>query len=71
MIFLADVEKFKEKIVKEAKEQGVDPKYLFFAYEEKGDTRFVSSIIGKGELHNVVGMLERAKHDFLKLIDKQ
>lgn len=68
---MANTEKLKEKIVKEAKDQGLEPKYLFFAYEENGDTKFVSSIIGKGELHTVVGMLERAKHDFLKLIDKQ
>lgn len=60
----------KEKIVKEAKEQGVEPKYFFIAFEEKGDLRFTSSIIGKGELHAVVGMLERAKHDYLKMIDK-
>ena len=68
---MVNFEKIKEKIIKEAKEQGVEPKYVFFAFEENGDTKFSQSVIGKGELHMVVGMLERAKHDFLKMIDKQ
>ncbi|GEM_PF-2584680 len=68
---MLDTEKLKEKIIKEAKDAGVEPKYFFFAYEDKEDTKFTSSIIGTGELHMVVGMLERAKHDFLKMIDKR
>lgn len=65
-----NAEKLKEKIVKEVKDQGAEAKYFFVAFEENGDTKFSSSVIGKGELHSVVGMLERAKHDYLKLIDK-
>lgn len=70
-MLVLNAEKLKEKIAKEAKEQGLEPKYFFFAFEENGELKFSSSIIGKGELHAIIGMLERAKHDFIKMIDRQ
>ena len=68
---MSDTDKLKQALSKEAKEQGIEPLYFFFAFKEGDDTRFVSSTMAKAELHMVVGMLERAKHDFLKTIDRQ
>lgn len=68
---MSNADKLKQALSKEAKEQGIEPLYFFFAFKEGDDTRFVSSTIGKTEMHMIIGMLERAKHDFLKRIERQ
>ena len=67
---MSDTDKLKQALSKEAKEQGIEPLYFFFAFKEGDDTRFVSSTMAKAELHMVVGMLERAKGQLLKRMEE-
>lgn len=62
-------EKLKEAILKEVEKQGGELRYTFVVYAQKDKLSFMAHV-NKGELHTVVGMLERAKLQLLKRIEE-
>ncbi|MBI2597967.1 MAG: hypothetical protein HYW50_02110 [Candidatus Diapherotrites archaeon] len=66
---MASEEKLKKKIMKAIEEEGVELRYNFIVYVEDDKLKFLAHV-NKGELHTVVGMLERAKAQLLKRIEE-
>ncbi len=66
---MANEQKIKEKIMKTLEQEGVELRYSFIVFVENDKLKFVSHT-NKGELHTVVGMLERAKAQLLRKVEE-
>jgi len=66
---MIDNEKIKEKIRKAVEDEGAELRYSFVAFLKDDQMTFVTQV-NKGEVHTIVGMLERAKLQLLKRIEE-
>jgi len=55
--------------MKLVEDEGAELRYSFLVYLEEDKLKFTSHV-NKGEIHAIVGMLERAKNKLLKRIEE-
>jgi len=65
---MSNDEKIKEKITKAIEDEGGELRYSFVVFVKDDKLKYLA-IVNRGELHTVVGMLERAKNQLLKRMD--
>jgi len=66
---LVDDKKINEKITKAIEEEGAEIRYSFVVYLDGDKLKYLAHV-NQGELHTVIGMLERAKTQLIKQIDE-